>query len=196
MEFNVAQLLKQPIGATRVYELDDEIEGLDPELVSLSTLTGTVKLLRTHSGVLAIADLQILLEVTCNRCLEPVEMPVHISFEEGFRPLTDVETGRFILPQEFKGQEEELTDAALLIDDHHILDISEVVRQNIWLMLPMYPGCIWQDPENCPNFAERLREVEEVHQDLVDETPAGTEGIDPRWAVLLALKEENEEEGP
>lgn len=193
MEFNVAQLLKRPIGAVREYELSDDLEGLDPGLVPLSPLTGKVKLLRTHSGVLVIGDLQILLEVSCNRCLEPVEMPVEFHFEESFRPLTDVETGRFLMPDEFKGQQEELADAALLIDDHHILDASEVIRQNIWLAMPMYPGCAWENPESCPNFALRLQEIEEVHSDWVDE-PASVEGIDPRWAALLALQEQDEDE--
>lgn len=193
MQFNVAQMLKQPIGATRVYELNEEIEGLDPELVPLSPLNGEVRLLRTHSGILASGDLSISLEVTCNRCLEPVEMPVSIHFEESFRPLTDVETGRFLMPQEFKGQQEELSDAALIIDDHHILDASEVIRQNIWLAMPMYPGCMFEDPENCPNFAIRLQEIEEVHSDLIEEKTPDGEPIDPRWAALLALKQDDAE---
>ncbi|MCB0116819.1 MAG: DUF177 domain-containing protein [Caldilineaceae bacterium] len=191
MQFNVAQLLKQPIGATREYELNDEIDGLDPELVPVSPLTGVVKLLRTHSGILLIGDLSISLEMTCNRCLEPVEMSASFHFEESFRPLTDVETGRFLMPQEFKGQQEELNDAALLIDDHHILDASEVIRQNIWLALPMYPGCMFEDPANCPNFALRMQEIEEVHSDLVELTTPDGEVIDPRWAALLALKQDD-----
>lgn len=193
MEFNVAQLLKQPIGAVRAYQLSDDIEGLDPGLVPVSPLTGNIKLLRIHSGILVIGDLQILLEVTCNRCLEPVVMPVKFHFEESFRPLTDVETGRFLMPDEFKGQQEELADAALLIDDHHILDASEVIRQNIWLAMPMYPGCVWQDPEACPNFALRLQELEDVQRDG-EEEPASVEGVDPRWAALLALRNRDDEE--
>lgn len=193
MEFNVAQLLKQPIGATRDYEIDDEIEGLDPGLVPLSPLQGKVRLLRTHSGVLMRADLQLVLEVSCNRCLEPVEIPVEFHFEESFRPLTDVETGRFLMPEEFKGQQEELTDSALIINDHHILDASEVLRQNIWLALPMYPSCTWADPAQCPNFATKRHEIEEVHQDLADDAAPEAEGVDPRWAALLALRAKDDE---
>ncbi len=193
MQFNVAQLLKQPIGATREYELNEEIEGLDPGLVPLSLLTGKVKLLRTHSGILAIGDLEVTLEVSCNRCLEPVEMAVTSHFEESFRPLTDVETGRFLMPQEFKGQQEELSDAALIIDDHHILDASEIIRQNIWLGMPMYPGCTYEDPAHCPNFAVRLQEIEAVHSDLYEDVEPGAENVDPRWAALLALKQKQDD---
>ena len=193
MEFNVAQLLKQPIGAVREYEIEDEIEGLDAGLVPLAPLRGKVRLLRTHSGVLMKADLQVLLEVGCNRCLEPVEIPVEFHFEESFRPLTDVETGRFLMPQEFKGQQEELTDSALIIDDHHILDASEVLRQNIWLALPMYPSCTWADPTQCPNFAQKREEIDAVHQDLNDVAAPEAESVDPRWAALLALRAKDDE---
>lgn len=193
MEFNVAQLLKQPIGATRDYEIHDEIEGLDPGLVPLVPLQGKVRLLRTHSGVLVKADLKVVLEVSCNRCLEPVEVPVEFHFEESFRPLTDVETGRFLMPEEFKGQQEELTDSALIIDDHHILDASEVLRQNIWLALPMYPSCTWADPAQCPNFVQKRQEIDAVHQDLNDADAPDAESIDPRWAALLALRAKDEE---
>lgn len=192
MQFNVAQLLKEQTGATRDYELDESIEGLDSGLEPLTNLTGNLRLLRIHSGILARGAFDVTLEVTCNRCLEPVSMQVQTRFEENFRPLTDVETGRFIPPQEFKGQEDDLTDAALLISDLHILDISEVVRQNIWLSLPMAPGCTYSDPQNCPNFTQRLEEMEKVHEDLNEEA-AQRANIDPRWSALLALQEENDE---
>jgi uncharacterized protein len=191
MQFNVAQLLKQSTGATRTYEISEEIEGLDPELVPLSPLTGALKLLRTHSGVLVTGDLDVTLEVVCNRCLEPVPQQVNIILEESFRPLTDVETGRFIMLDEFEGQEEELIDGALLIDDHHILDASEVIRQNIWLSSPMVPGCAYMNPEQCPHFAARMAEV----INLDDEASASLEEtIDPRWAALLALQQSGEED--
>ncbi|MBX3052519.1 MAG: DUF177 domain-containing protein [Caldilineaceae bacterium] len=191
MQFNVAQLLKEPIGATRTYELDDSLIGLDPELVPLSPLTGTLQLLRTHSGVLASGRFDATVQADCGRCLEPIPAQIEVTFEESFRPLTEVTTGRYLLPDEFEGQEEELEDFALLIDDHHILDISEVLRQNIWLALPMVPQCTFADPEKCPNLAERLKEMAEVHADLAD-TEAHPD-VDPRWAALLALQSGEEQ---
>lgn len=192
MQFNVAQLLKEPIGATRTYQLDESLIGLDPELTPLSSLTGTLHLLRTHSGVLASGRFDVTMQVDCGRCLEPVPAQIEVTFEESFRPLTEVTTGRFLLPDEFEGQAEELEDFTLLIDDHHILDIGEVLRQSIWLGMPMIPRCVYPDPENCPNFAERLNEMAEVHADLedTDAQPA----VDPRWAALLALQPKDAEE--
>lgn len=192
MQFNVAQLLKEPIGATRNYQLDESLVGLDPELIPLSSLTGSLHLLRTHSGVLATGRFDATIQVDCGRCMEPIPAQAEITFEESFRPLTEVTTGRFLMPDEFEGQAEELEDSALIIDDHHILDISEVLRQSIWLSLPMIPKCAFADPENCPNFAERLQDMADVHQDLTGED--GQPAIDPRWAALLALQPEKADE--
>ncbi|NJN81484.1 MAG: hypothetical protein HC802_03845 [Caldilineaceae bacterium] len=57
MQFNVSQLLKEPIGAVRDYELAENIDQLDPELNVLGPLVGRLKLIRIHSGILARADL-------------------------------------------------------------------------------------------------------------------------------------------
>lgn len=180
MQFNVAQLLMEPMGSTRSYDLIEEITGLDPELHPLGPLVGSVELMRTHSGILARGQLSTAIQVTCNRCLVPIATPVRFTIEESFRPLTEVQTGRFISPDDFKGTEEELEDEALLISDHHILDMAEVVRQNIWLALPSYPGCNWEAPSPCPNFQALQAELQ-AEDDDVPEAPA----IDPRWSALM-----------
>ncbi len=123
MQFNVAQLLKEPIGAVRRYEVVEDISELDPELSLLGPLVGTVQLMRIHSGVLVSTNLSTALKVTCNRCLEPIALPVRFETEESFRPLTEVHTGRYLPPDEFEGEEEDLEDEALIINEQHILDL-------------------------------------------------------------------------
>jgi uncharacterized protein len=193
MQFNVAQLLKEPIGAMRRYELVEDISELDPELAALGPLVGDVELIRIHSGILARANLSTALQVTCNRCLEPIATPVRFTIEESFRPLTEVHTGRYIAPDEFEGEEEDLEDAALIIDEHHILDLSEVVRQSIWLTLPMYPSCNWTGTGECPNYTRYLREVKATQEQAVEDVgTVDDEVVDPRWAALLALRKEQD----
>jgi uncharacterized protein len=193
MQFNVAQLLKEPIGAMRRYELVEDISELDPELAALGPLVGSVELIRIHSGILARANLSTAVQVMCNRCLEPIAMPVRFTVEESFRPLTEVHTGRYIAPDEFEGEEEDLEDAALIIDEHHILDLSEVVRQSIWLTLPMYPSCNWTGTGECPNYARYLREMKTTQEQDGEEVGTGEEEkVDPRWAALLALRKEQD----
>jgi uncharacterized metal-binding protein YceD (DUF177 family) len=117
---------------------------------------------------------------------------VRFQLEESFRPLLEVVTGRYIPPEEFEGDEEDLEDAALIINERHILDLSEVVRQAIWLAMPMYPGCNWAGVGECPNLSRRRQEVGklddvDVHYDADGEDGGGEAEIDPRWAALLKL---------
>ncbi len=191
MEFNVAQLLKEPVGSIRRYQLNETFEELD-DLAFLSPLMGDLQIMRINSGVLVTGQLHTAVRVTCGRCIEPIVMPLRFSIEESFRPLTAVETGRYLRPDEFEGDSADFEDEALLIDEHHILDIGEVVRQNIWLALPMYPTCNWAGSGECPNLiAQRvaLAEQQKARQDESDTIP---EGVDPRWAALLKLQQEND----
>jgi uncharacterized protein len=129
----------------------------------------------------------------CNRCLEPIAMPVRFTIEESFRPLTEVHTGRYIAPDEFEGEEDDLEDAALIIDEHHVLDLSEVVRQNVWLALPMYPSCNWTGTGECPNYTRYLSEMKQSQgQEGEDVGTDEEEKVDPRWAALLALRKEQD----
>lgn len=194
MQFNVAQLLKEPTGAVRRYALADDLSGLDPELHFLGPLVGEVTLLRTNSGVLVTGELSTAVQVICNLCLLPIALPVRFALEESFHPSTEVATGRALRPDEYEGGLEDLEDEALLINEKHILDIAEVVRQNIWLALPMYPGCNWTGEGICPNLSRvpslkdvRLLRAGESAPRAAGDGAAG-DGIDPRWEALRSLQ--------
>jgi uncharacterized protein len=192
MLFNVAQLLKEPTGAVRRHELNEDLTQLDPELRFLGPLIGTLQLLRTNSGILVTGNFSTAVQTNCNRCVEPIAQEVRFSLEENFRPLTEVNTGRYLRPEEFEGEEEDLEDAALLIDERHILSIAEVVRQAIWLALPMYPGCNWMGAGECPNLLKRLTELDQLEDIgfVNDPRRAAEAEIDPRWAALLKLRDD------
>lgn len=192
MQFNVAQLLKELTGATRRYALNENLDGLDDDLRFLGPLLGTAVLLRTNSGILVTGEFSTAVQVTCSRCAEPIAQEVRFQLEESFRPLLEVNTGRYIPPEEFEGEEEDLEDAALIIDVRHILDLSEVVRQAIWLAVPMYPGCNWRGAGQCPNLVKRLSELGDLEDVDVhysdDDVVQELEEIDPRWVALLKLR--------
>ncbi|MCB0129522.1 MAG: DUF177 domain-containing protein [Caldilineaceae bacterium] len=191
MQFNVAQLLQERIGSTRTYELVEDISELDSELDALGPLVGTLHFVRIHSGILVTGELSTAVRMDCNRCLAPIATPVRFAVEESYRPLTEVSTGRYLRPEEFEGEEDDLEDAALIINAHHILDISEIVRQNIWLAAPMIPGCNWEGPGECPNFQEHLASLDGIVYGPVNAPAANEEEtINPRWSALLSLREE------
>lgn len=192
MQFNVAQLLKEPVGSVRRYQLNEDVEALDQELEFLSPLGGTLQLMRTNSGILATGTLQTAVRVTCNRCIEPIVMPLHVPIEESFHPLTEVETGRYIRAEEYEGDAKDLEDESLIINEHHILDASEVIRQNIWLNIPMYPSCNWEGTGECPNLIAQRSAMAEQNVDN-DTDGVIPEGVDPRWAALLKLQQTSED---
>lgn len=170
MKFNVAQLLKAPVGSRREYELDDNIEALDGDIQAVEPLTGKLSLTRTASGILATGRLHTVVAIECRRCMQRFTSPVDMELEEEFVPTIDVLTGTSV-PTD--GIEE-----ALQIDEHHMLDLSEVVRQYIILQREQYPLCDETCAGLCPVCGKNLNEGPCGCQDAAE---------DPRWAALREL---------
>ncbi|MFN8470696.1 MAG: DUF177 domain-containing protein [Anaerolineae bacterium] len=168
MQYNVAQLMKEHTGAARHYEINEDISNLAAEDMTVEApLTGTVTLMRDTDGILVTGNLTTKVGMPCVRCLEPVVLPVDIELEEQFFPTLDVETGHKLAPPPD-------ADKDTLIDAHHILDLTELIRQSLVLAAPLQPI----HPEGCT--------IERLDGDD-DDTAAAT---DPRWAALAALREQ------
>jgi len=114
-------------------------------------LRGRVKFLRTSDGILVTGHLQTEVNLPCRRCLTPVVVPVAVDLEEQFRPSIDLITGQNVPLQ--AGDE-----AATRTDAHHMLDLTEVVRQNLLLTVPMSPLCSAQCRGLCPGCGANLNE--------------------------------------
>lgn len=151
MRFNVAQLLKSAAGASREYDLEEDITGIDEDLDIVKPLRGKVKFLRTGNGILVSGHVQTEVSLPCRRCLAPVAVPVAFDLEEQFRPSIDLITGH-ALPVESDEEEATRTDV------RHILDLTEVVRQNLLLTLPMSALCSPQCRGLCPECGQNLNE--------------------------------------
>ena len=171
MRFNVAQLLKSNPGTSKEYELDEDIAGIDEELDVAGPLTGKVRLLRTDNGILVTGRLHTEVRVPCRRCLTPVTLAVKAQLEEQFRPSVDVFTGTAIAVED---GEDEVTR----MDGRHILDLTEVIRQNLVLATPVSPLCTPDCRGLCPNCGANLNE---------EPCSCQREESDPRLAVLGEL---------
>lgn len=134
MRFNVAQLLKSAVGTSRQHDLDEDITGIDPDLEVTEPLTGKVRFLRTSDGVLVTGRLHTAVCIACRRCVQAFGLPVDIDLEEHFHPSVSVDTGAAVPAADDE-------DAVTRMDCQHMLDLTEVVRQNLLLALPMYPLC-------------------------------------------------------
>ncbi len=177
IEFNVAQLLKSPVGTTRQYDVDEPlpaVEGYQPT----EPVRGRVKLTRTNQGILVDARLATAVRLECSRCLEEVVAPVKMHIEEEFLPTVDLETGLPAEPPE--GSEAE----AFTIDEHHILDLDEAIRQYLLLSLPLQPLCRADCAGLCPTCGKNLNEGQ-------CDCPA--EPVDDRLAPLAGLFDGSDE---
>jgi uncharacterized protein len=164
----VSQQLKSSIGTTREYEIDELIDVLG--IGVKSRISGTVKFTRTHRGILAQGILKTLIPVECSRCLKVFDYPVDVHIEEEYFPIIDVNIG---VPLEIPDEPGSFT-----IDEHHLLDLSEAIRQNALLAVPMKPLC----REDCAGLCQQCGK--DLNAGPCDCHKAE---IDPRWAKLVNL---------
>ena len=171
MIFNVAQLLKEGLGASRAYDLCGELVDIDECNPGPMPIEGTLKLVRTPGGILTTGRVELSLVQPCRRCLRLHEGRVSYEFEEEFVPSIDIETGA-TLP---------ITDAIepeLLIDEKHQLDLSEVLRQYV-ISGSLHLGlCRPECKGLCSSCGKDLN---------LGECACKVDEIDPRLAILSQL---------
>jgi uncharacterized protein len=171
MEINVAQLLRAPIGEVRDYDID-QVMDITGDGVN-RPVKGQVRLMRTNRSILVKGTLDTEVELTCSRCLGRFECPLKVSIEEEYFPTADVNTGAAVpVPDE---------PGSFTIDENHILDLTEAVRQYVLLAVPMKPLCKESCAGLCPVCGRNL-----------NQGPCGCPPpeADPRWAELRKLKKE------
>ncbi len=168
MEINVSQQLKAAIGNVREYDVSDSIDILG---IGVSNeVEGTVKLTRTNRGILVQGTLHGKIPIECSRCLKVFDYPLTIKLEEEYFPVIDVSSGMPVeLPEE---------PGSFTIDEHHILDLTEAIRQNALLAIPMKPLC----REDCAGLCQTCGKDLNKGQCDCEKVE-----IDPRWAKLVKL---------
>ncbi len=173
MLFNVAQLMKSSVGTSFVTDFQEEDElSLDDDLKLVGPLEGHVRMRRTNQGLLVDGQVDLTLELTCTRCLKHFEQPMHVKFEELFYPTVDVLTGVPLPAFE--------EDEVFPIDDHHLLDLTEAVRQNTLTNLPMVTIC----QEDCQGLCDQCG------KDLNLGPCACKPEVDTRMSILEQLLKE------
>jgi len=111
-----------------------------------------------HEGILVSAEVETTASGECVRCLDPVQFPVRVEFQELFAYSPD-----------------EAFDFAVR-DDH--VDLEPVVRDAVVLSLPFQPVCRPDCPGLDPATGERLSGSEEGRPPVTD----------PRWAALEGFR--------
>ena len=167
METNVSQLLKSPVGSTQDFDVDGLVDIVGEKK---SPVKGKARLMRTGRGILVEGDLEARVEVICSRCLSLYPCPLKFKISEEYYPTIDVETGtQLSAPDE---------TVCFSIDENHILDLTEAVRQYALLAIPMKPLCHRECAGLCPTCGKNLN---------YGACDCPVDEIDPRWAGLEEL---------
>ena len=166
MWINVSQQLKTSIGSIRNYEISEIVNIASGK----SMVQGEVELIRTDRSILAKGTLHTEVEVICSRCLSSFSRSLTLNIEEEYFPITDVVSGASLpLPEE---------PGCFTIDEHHVIDLTEAIRQYALLAIPMKPLCRGDCAGLCPNCEHNL------NQGPCECSPQETE---PRWSELSKL---------
>jgi uncharacterized protein len=181
LTFNVAQLLKESVGSTRLLELDTpeltlSDHSFDPDetaVVEAYDVNGAVKVTRISHDLLVQGDVAADVAVQCSRCLTEFRLPVEAGLEENFQPTIDIVTGRPV----HRAPEDE-DETAFEISANHEIDLAEPVRQALLVAMPLNPVCREDCAGLCPRCGANL-----------NEGPCGCdlEATDLRWEALGAL---------
>lgn len=168
MNYNVSQLLKEPIGSERVFTITKG--ELDEYLVPVDSAAGHAKLVRTHHGIWVQALVTTQVSQDCSRCLADSNQTLDLEIDEEYFPEIDVRTGRRVPPpSDWEG---------LYIGADNLLDLAEAVRQAALAILPLKPLC----KPDCYGICDRCG----VNRNY-DDCGCYTEDIDPRWEALRSL---------
>jgi len=124
------------------------------EVELAAPVTGQVRVQNARRNLVISGDADTQIWVACARCLKPFAHAMHVILEATVplslfqipgQPAAAVEPGHNdndLLDEEIR---------ALFVD--HNLDLSELLRQAIWLQMPIQPLC----SENCTGLEEYAR---------------------------------------
>lgn len=128
LTFDVSKLLSKPTGTREKYTVEAKIKLEDLNLKS--DLKTSVEVMRVDEGFNArLVDMEIEVEVPCDRCLKLYAQPIHIS---------SVDRTYFL---EKPLQYDDVNDLFLVDKKHLTINISEMLRQEIILHFPTNLVC-------------------------------------------------------
>jgi len=117
------------------------------------------------------AELETRVDLTCSRCLSRFGSDAVLKMEEESFPAVDPVTGKTIAPLEE-------SDGVIGLDDQHVLDMEDVIRQYVLTEVPIKPLCREECSGLCPECGKNLNK---------EKRNCYTAPIDPRWGILAEL---------
>lgn len=170
MLYNVSQLLMEPIGSTRRFQVEGPVPGGTEGLVE-GRVVGTVRVLRTHHGLLVNGVVEVETAAVCGRCLADFPRNITLTLEEECYPTVDPSTGRRMAPPDE-------AEGVVHIDTRQMLDLSDVLRQYLLTSEPLKALCREDCRGLCPGCGADLN---------TEKCNCMSTSVDPRWGALADL---------
>ncbi|HEX16499.1 MAG TPA: DUF177 domain-containing protein [Deltaproteobacteria bacterium] len=144
---------------------------LEEEMRLASPVRGKLFLKKRKKGLSVKGSFRCSVFIYCARCLKEFEMPISEEFEGLYLTLKEA-------PRE---DEVELSpdDMEIGFLREEAVEVEEILKERIWLSIPMKPLCKEDCKGLCPTCGKDLNE---------GECDCPKEAIDPRFAVLKDLK--------
>ena len=178
MKISVAPLLKQPMGDSVDYRVEErpiDPRGENAELLEaqITAIDADIKATHTNPGALIAGDARATVSAECARCLTPIEAPVRARFAEQYYAALNVDTGAPMPPPPL--------DAKTIGHDFRV-DLTPLIREEVILAMPLKPLCRPDCKGLCPVCGEDLNVAPHQHEPATDE----------RWAALKGLRVEEQ----
>jgi uncharacterized protein len=151
-------------GANELEFVDERIRLIEPPEIS-------GRLSRHNRQVVLTGSIRARIEVDCDRCLQPVQLPVAADFHLKYAPASEC--------QNTANVELEIEDMELSIFAGDVIDIDEIVREQILLAVPERVLCRADCQGICPVCGGDLN---------LKNCGCAAQEIDPRWAALKNLQ--------
>jgi uncharacterized protein len=166
LKIDLADIAGTP-GARGRYSLSEDVAPTE-DLLCVGPVTGEFEVENSGSLLLMRGKLHATVRLTCVRCLGSFVRPLDLTMEEEFAT-QETEPGVVTIDRDEP-------EACAMAD--FVLDVSELVRQQLLLNMPMAPLCRDACQGICPNCGQNLND---------GTCNCAREPADKRWAKLADL---------
>jgi uncharacterized protein len=148
----------------------DELNPIDERVNLIEPAATSGKVRVAGNEVFVNGHINALVQVECDRCLQPVELPVNTDFALDYISGAEYESTAAAELTE--------TDLSLSVFDGEAIDIDEIVKEQILLTVPARTLCREDCKGICPECGIDRN---------TGECSCVTDNTDPRWAALKNL---------
>lgn len=170
--FDTRELVRRPGAMTETSRSVSAPDRIGTDVIAVGagdTVDLDLRMESVMEGVLASGSVRATATGMCVRCLDEVEIPVDVRFQELF-----AYPDRAAHHQEVAADEDD--DEGYVLEDDQ-MDLEELIRDAVVTALPFQPVCRDDCPGLCSECGARLADDPDHHHDV----------IDPRWSALADL---------